>query len=467
MEFTQKQSPVQGLRQEQIMTHHQIQALEMLSTPVLELESMINEELEKNPVLDAETEEPVTPSTRDDDEDWLEGVMKLDEDSRYIRSQSYYVSPEEEDRRRHYLESLEAKKTLHENLIEQLRFLELQPAVYNCCEVVISGLDDEGYLSSHPADLAMVAGEALEAVSEAIEIIKRLEPAGVGAKNLQERLLIQLEARGRQESTAYRAVKNFLKEIANNQLPAVSRKMGISITELNEVLDEIKSLNPRLECDDVMPNDYIKEEVEVIEDNGEFVVRVINDYLPSLHISRHYKQLLSDPKTSKEVRTYVKEKIRTGVHFINSIIQRQTTIYKTVNAVVQEQQDFFTYGVKHLKPLTMSRIADIVGVHETTISRAVAGKYLRCKHGLFALRQFFSTGYTVRDGSTVSNTVVKNAISRLVENENAYAPFSDSEIAAKLKLRGLDVARRTVAKYRESLGILPSNLRRKYQAVSQ
>ncbi len=461
MNLAQKQNVVQSLRQEQIMTHQQIQALEFLSTPVLELQTMVTEEIGKNPILDADADAAKTETWKDDDE-WLEKVMKLEEDSRFIKSSYQFVNVEENEKRQHYLESIEAPKTLQSYLLEQLRFFDITDSLHSCCEVVISGLNDDGYLGSHPADLAMVCGESLGVVNEAIDMIKHLDPVGVGAKDLREFLMIQLERSEKQDSLAYIIVRDYLPEIANNHLPAIARKLKISLAELNEVLEEIKTLNPRLNVDDVKPHEYIKEEVEVFEDDGEFHVKMVNDYLPSLYINKQYKQLILDPGTPKDVRDYVKEKIRSGVHLINSIIQRQTTILKTVNAIVAEQNDFFRHGTKHLKPMTMSHIAQRVGVHETTISRAVAGKYLKCKHGLLSLRLFFSTGYQAEDGSSVSNIVVKKSIKKLIDNEDVYSPLSDSKLALLLEKKGLKVARRTVAKYRESMGVFSSNLRRKY-----
>ena len=289
-----------------------------------------------------------------------------------------------------------------------------------------------------------------------------MEPVGVGARNLQERLLLQLDRQNKNESPAYIAVRDHLEDIANNHLPLVAKKMSISMLTLQEVIQEVKSLTPRLGLDEINPHEYIKEEVSIIEEDGAFRAKMVNDNLPNLFISNRYKQLVNDINTPKDVKDYIKEKVRSGVHLINSIIQRQTTILKTVDAIASEQQEFFKFGTKYLKPMTMAHIAQLVGVHETTISRAVSGKYLRCKFGLIPLRQFFSTGYTSENGTAVSNVVVKKAIDALVKKENPFSPLSDSKIAIELKKQGLKVARRTVAKYRESMGILSSNLRRKY-----
>ncbi len=462
MDFEQRQSLTPSQRQEQVMTHHQIQALELLSQPVLELQSAINSEIEKNPVLETDFDEEPAKEQGDDDE-WLEKVLKLDEESRYIRGRvSGRVSEDEEERRQHYLDSITEEMTFQQSLVEQLKFLDIDEKLKNCCEVVISGLDDDGYLKSHPADLAMAAAAPMDLIAKAIETVQELDPAGVAAKDLRERLLLQLERKEMTDTKAYAAIRDYLDDIGGNRLPQVAKKMGISIEELKEVIEVIQTLSPRLAAEPVSPHEYIREEVDIEEEGGELKVKMNNEYLPSLRISGQYKELLKSPNTPKETRDYIKDKIRSGVFLINSVLQRQTTIRKIVSAIVEWQSEYFLKGATHMKPMTMAQIAEKAGIHETTVSRAVAGKHLRCKHGLIPMRKFFSTGYEAEDGSTVSNNVVKDIIRGMVDKEDSYSPLSDSEIAVELKRQGYNVARRTVAKYRDLLAIPPSNLRRQY-----
>lgn len=464
-EITQRQSLTQTMRQEQTMTQKQIQALELLFLPVLELQAMIDTELEKNPLLETEGEpdNAVKDSSLDDDQ-WLDNIMKLDEENRYIRSRGTTYSKDDEEKRKHYLDSITTEKSFQQQLLDQIRFLDLDPDIATCCEVVISGLDDGAYLTSHPADLAMASGQSIELVNRAIEVVKTLEPPGVGAKNLQERLLIQLERKGKKDSLAYAAVRDYLDDIANNHLPQVAKKMKITIDDVKDIIQEIQELTPHIMTDSVSPHEYINEEVfiEDDEEEGGVKVKINNEYLPNLHISNHYRKLLDDPATPKETRDYIKDKLRSGVFLINSILQRQSTIKRIVSQIVDIQKEFFTEDMNKLKPMTMSNVAAAIGVHETTVSRAVSGKYLRCKYGVFPLKHFFSTGYEGEDGEAVSKNVVKTAISKMIAAETPTAPLSDSQIADKLKDLGYKVARRTVAKYRESMDILPSNLRRQY-----
>jgi RNA polymerase sigma-54 factor len=464
MDFEQRQTLTPAQRQEQVMTHHQIQALELLSQPVLELQSVINAEIEKNPILETDFDEQPDPKELSgEDDEWLEKVLKLDEESRYIRGRSTsQVSEEEEERRQHYLDSITEEMTFQQSLVEQLKFLDIDDELLNCCEVVVSGLDDDGYLKSHPADLAMASAAPMSLVEEAIKTVQSLEPPGVAAKDLRERLMIQLERKDMAETKAYAAIRDHLDDIANNRLPQVAKKMGISLDELKDTIEIIQSLSPRLVAEPVSPHEYIREEVNIDEEAGELKIKMNNEYLPSLRISGHYKELLKDANTPKDTRDYIKDKIRAGVFLINSVLQRQTTIRKIVGAIVEWQSEYFLQGASHMRPMTMAQIAEKAGIHETTVSRAVAGKHLRCKHGLIPLRKFFSTGYEAEDGSIVSNNVVKDIIRDMVGKEDTYKPLSDSEIAADLKKQGYNVARRTVAKYRDLLAIPPSNLRRQY-----
>lgn len=464
MDLSQKQNIVQTMRQEQTMTHQQIQALELLFLPALELEAAINAEIEKNPVLEIEKSDDMADKNDSDGDEWLDKVLQLEDDKRYIRSGSHSnYSEDAEEKRQHYLDSITAEQSFQDFLLEQLNFLELDDPQREACEAVISGLDDDGYLTSHPADLAMATGQSLDLINAAVKIVQQLDPAGVAAPDLRGRLLLQLERQNRKGKPVYVAVDKYLDEIAANHLPQVAKSMRVSIDELKDIILEIQNLNPRLTNEAVSPHEYIKEEVVVDEDeDGALHVKMSNEHLPNLFISKNYRDLLNDPNTPKETRDYIKEKLHAGIFLINSIIQRQTTIRKIVNALVEYQQEYFTQGRDNLKPLTMAQIAEKVGIHETTVSRAVSGKYLRCKYGLVPIRNFFTSGYQTDDGQSVSKNVVMDVIKELIDGEDQYKPLSDSTIVEVLKEKGYNVARRTVAKYRDQMNILPSNLRRQY-----
>lgn len=442
----------------------------MLAAPVMDLQTMVSTEIEKNPVLEVERGNELAdlPSEEEEskienDQDWVDQLIRLDESTVYVSKGTPFVSPEEEKRRNHYLESIAVETSFQEDLFEQLRFMNLDEQTMQCCELVISGLDDDAYLTSHPADLAMISGESLEIIDKAVQVVQSCDPPGVAARNLKERLLIQLKSNGRETSFTYKVVSECLDDLANNRMSIVAKKFKVSMEELRDVVEEIRDLNPHLSYHQtVSPGEYVSEEVQIVDIQGELDVKMNSGNVPNLRISAFYKQLLSDPSTPQETREYIREKIRAAAFLINSLNQRQSTLERIVRAIVEAQNEFFRQGVERMKPLTMAQIAREVGIHETTVSRGVAGKYLRCRHGLMPLRNFFTTGYEDEKGNSVSNMVVKNAIRKLIDEEDSSSPLSDSQIGELLTKKGLKVARRTVAKYRESMGILPSNLRRKY-----
>jgi len=471
MAMIQEQQHIQTLRQEQSLTQQQIQALEMLAAPILDLQQIITKELEKNPVLEAESgqttdtipSEEQAPNPENENQEWIEQLLKLDDTSPYQKQYTRHVSPEEEERRRHYLESISIHETLQEKLEEQLRFLNLPANIRKICDIIIAGLDDDGYLLSHPADIAMACGESMEIIEKAIKTIQSCEPAGIGARNLKERLMLQLERQGKKETFVYFMVENYLQQIASNKILSVIKELDISMDTMRQVIEEIKSLTPHLSIDQGEdPREYIEEEVTIIEKQDEFDIILNNQSLPRLRISSYYKQLLANPNTPKEAKLYIREKIRGAAFLISSLTQRQSTLERIVRAIVEVQKNYFQNGMQDMRPLTMAQIAQLIGVHETTVSRGVAGKYLRCKHGLMPLKKFFTTGYENEAGQSISNLVVKNRIQTLIKKENSSKPLSDSQISKELSIQGLKVARRTVAKYRESMGILSSNLRRQY-----
>lgn len=471
MDIQQSSSQQADLRQEQTLTHRQIQALEMLAAPLQNLQTMIRTELERNPILeiDGETEfapllpeeQPVANPDRDESvaiEEWLAIQDACPDDDGGFNS-----SPDDQRRREHYFESIAVQSSTQEDLLAQIRFLNLDASVCECCEWIISGLNDDGYLAAHLADLAMASSLAVEKLEEALRFVQNCEPAGIAARSLQERLLLQLERRGRQDSLACRVVREHLAEVAANKLPAVARKLHVPLSDLYHALSEIRALQPHLaQGGPPSAMEYVEEEAVVVEKGGRLDVVVPHERLPSLRISEAYREMLENPETPPETRDFIRKKIGAAINFINNISQRQSTLQRIIACVVDLQADFFLHGPAHIKPLIMAQVAQRLGVHETTVSRAVNGKFLRCRQGLYPLRHFFTTALVDEEGHEVSNAVIKDAIRELIVDEDSAAPLSDSDIAGLLKKRNLRVARRTVAKYREALNVPPSYLRRQF-----
>lgn len=459
-------------RQEQSLTQQQIQAVEMLAAPLMELHAYVTAELQANPLLEADfpdqgitadAEEQPAPVDQNDDE-WISRLVELGGPLYRGAGEAHGTSAEEEERRQHVINSIAAQTTLEEVLLAQIRFLALEPRLFACCELIVTALSEDGYLTMHPADLAMVLNLPLEDVREAIRIVQSCDPAGVAVADLRERLLLQLERRGERDTLAYRLVSERLEDLGANRVPTMARSLGVSVEAIRDAMHLIQDLRPRLDHEaDADDTVEVQPEIEIVEErNGNLEVRMHDLGIPRLRISSQYRSLLTDPGATEETKAYVKDKIRSAAFLINCIAQRQSTLERIARAIVAAQEDFFRAGLECMRPLTMAEVADAIGVHETTVSRGVSGKYLTCKHGTMPLRRFFSNGYSDDQGNSISNLVVKNTVRDLISSEDRRRPLSDGQISTLLHRKGLRVARRTVAKYRETMGLMPAKLRRQY-----
>jgi RNA polymerase sigma-54 factor len=275
--------------------------------------------------------------------------------------------------------------------------------------------------------------------------------------------MLQLERNERRDSLEYRIVRDFMEALGKRRVPEIARGTGQTVEQVQEALGRIARLEPRPGRAYLPDNDqYVLPEVFVQRSGDEFVVTTNNEQIPHLRISNVYKDLMSQSGNSAEVKNYIREKIRAGKFLIKSLHQRQQTITNIAREIVTRQRDFMEKGVAFLKPLTMVQVAEVVGVHETTVSRAVSGKYMETPQGVFEMKYFFTAGLQTASGDGVSNTSVKDMIAEIFKGEDASKPLSDQEVVKMLKEKGIVIARRTVAKYRTELNILPSNLRKVY-----
>jgi RNA polymerase sigma-54 factor len=285
----------------------------------------------------------------------------------------------------------------------------------------------------------------------------------VGAGNLRECLLLQLERADRRESLEYRIISDFMEELGRRRIPEIARGTGQSIDEVQAALARIARLEPRPGRAFLPDNDhYVLPEVFVQKSGDDFVVTTNDEHIPHLRISNTYKDLMSQGGNSSEVKNYIRDKIRAGKFLIKSLHQRQQTILNIAREIVKRQRGFLENGIAHLKPMTMAQVAGVVGVHETTVSRAVSGKYMQTPQGVFEMKFFFTAGLHSASGADVSNASVKDMIAEMFKNENQAKPLADQEVVTMLGAKGITIARRTVAKYRDELHILPSNLRKVY-----
>jgi len=476
----------QQLKQEQILAPQQIQSLEILLAPLLELQIKISQELAENPILEQEKPaaedlagDVLTDTTAASQEASEQEKTKASEDEelaelvRLADSWHEYLPPkhsrpafntEDEEKRQHFFDSLTEEPSLQELLMEQLRLSDLAPRERELTELIVGSIDDSGYLRSHLADLAIAANTDLDELKIALSIVQNFDPAGIGARDLQECLLLQLQRQGREKSPAAKLLRNHMDDIANNRLPKIAKRMGISIDKLHDLLVEIRSLNP-YPGSSLSPNNpiFVIPEVSVKERQGEFVVIAHDEHLPKLRISQFYRKLLENPDTPDETKNYIKQKLTGGKMLIKSITQRQSTIKQIAEVIVDSQYDFLKQGIEHLHPMTMQQVADKLGIHETTVSRAIANKYLKTPFGLFEFKYFFTTGYQSQDGEELSSKSVMEKIRDIIAREDPAKPLSDQKLTEILREQGLPVARRTVAKYREEMDIPSSHLRREYQ----
>jgi RNA polymerase sigma-54 factor len=301
-----------------------------------------------------------------------------------------------------------------------------------------------------------------EAVEQALSLVQSLDPPGVAARTLTESLRIQLRVLGLENSPADVMVRDHMKQLQSHQYPEISRQMGLSADEVAHHLEIIQGLSPRPgNRYSARRSDYILPDVFVVKEGDEYKIVLNDDGLPKLRISPTYRRMLDQKEPgSEETRAYVKDKLRSALWLLKSVDQRQRTIYKVAESIVRHQRAFLDHGVSHLRPLVLRDVASDIGMHESTVSRVVANKYMHTPRGVYEMRFFFHSGITSSMGEAVSSVTIKERIRKMIDEEDPSRPLSDSKIAEVLEAEGLPLARRTVAKYREELRIPPSNLRK-------
>ena len=466
----------QSLALQQILAPQLQQSLLILQTPLLELRNLVQQEMETNPVLEELPDESIDdpngaePSADNNFKEEFEKLASLDEEWRDYMAQSasyssegFRGSQEAQDKRQFFFDSIAVQETLQQNLVSQLNQTALNAGDRKTAELIIGNIDDNGFLQSTPEEMALSSGVPKEDFEKMLALIQGFYPPGVGARDLRECLLIQLQREGRESGIEYKIVSEHMEDLGKRRFPEIARRMGISVEEVQEAANNIARLNPRPgQVFAAAPQNYVLPDVTVEKVDGDYQIILNNEQIPHLRISNTYKDIIAQDNNGNEVKDYIRDKIRSGKFLIRSIHQRQQTISNIAHQIVSRQRDFFEHGPSHLKPMTMGEIADVVGVHETTVSRAVSGKYMATPQGIFEMKYFFTPGYQTSTGESMSNTSVKEAILDLVKHEDGNAPLSDQEIVEILSQRGIPIARRTVAKYRTELNILPSHMRRKY-----
>ena len=467
-----------SLRPALIMTPRLQQALKLLQVPTLELQQILKQEIMQNPLLEevddltdnedlAQENSPEEAANQEADDpgkedpiDWSEYMQEGSFDRAYIPQSEHSVE---------FLEKIPVTRTtLAENLLEQLHYLNLQAGQMTIAEFLVGSLDDNGWLATPLEDVVQITGRPLEECEKVLLVIQALEPAGLGARNLRECLLIQLEARSEKDSLPWKIIHLHFDHLVNRRFPEIARQLKCTVEEVQAAADVIATLNPKpgLQVSSEDPK-YVVPDLIVERVDEEYVVLLNDRHLPRLRISSAYEGVLREMKKvdgkagENKTREYIKGKLNSARWLIQTIEQRRRTMIKVMNCIIREQREFFDKGIAFLRPLTLQQVARQIDMHESTVSRVCSGKYVQTPRGVFELKFFFSSGLGTEDGEDVSARTAKNTIKNLIDEEDKREPLSDQRIAELLHQQGLRIARRTVAKYREQLSVLPARFRRR------
>ncbi|MBR6014836.1 MAG: RNA polymerase factor sigma-54 [Firmicutes bacterium] len=460
------------------MTPELVQAIGLLQLNTQDLSTYIQEQLLVNPVLETATESEGgagagpgigagSEAATGNESEWsdrVERIIDLAHGSTYDTAEQSYMS--EEDDAPHRFESYAiAGTTLKESLMQQLSMSALSAHDMRVAQYIIESLDDRGYLKTDTARIAQGFGISLDHVEEILGIVQNFEPAGVAARDLAECLIIQLKALGKYNDNYEKLIKDHIEDVAANRLPAIAKDLGITLKEVQRMSDCIKSLEPkpgrqfagRDETRYIVPDLFL----EIVD--GELSVTLNETHIPQLKISSYYESLLRKSKNDEELAKYLQGKMDSAIWLIRSLQQRNNTVVSVASAIVNHQQGFFLRGEEYMKPLTLKRIAEETGVHESTVSRTVNGKYLQTGSGIYELKSFFKSGLPkAGDDESVASDIVRKRIRDIIAGEDTASPHSDQYISEELNREGIAISRRTVAKYRDELGILSSSKRRRY-----
>jgi len=466
-----KQSPQQvllsTLLQLPILSLEQKIMLELEQNPLLEEDLEMEEELEQEMEEELKLEELELKKESDDDEEYEEEYNEdreeIDWDTILNDENNYEIKPPKDESAQTYERPEVSQTTLPEHLLSQLHMTELSEKEIMIGEYIIWNINEVGYLTFPLDIIATNLDVTIEEVEKVLKIIQKFDPPGIAARDLQECLLIQLLESLEPNELAITIVRDHFDDFKNKRFEKIAKKMAISIEEFKAVLNIITKLNPKPgEGYHTIYDTSITPDVIVQKEDDEFKV-ILNDWtIPHLRINNSYKKLLLDKKnTPKKTKEFIKNRLESARWLINSIHQRRITILKVVEAIIRRQREFFDRGSMYLKPMILKDIADEIGMDISTVSRVTNGKYVQTDYGVYELKHFFSEKIKRDDGEDVSNKEIKNRIREIIEKEDSKKPYNDQKIVESLQKEGFNIARRTVAKYREQMMIPVSRLRRK------
>jgi len=467
--------------QKQILTPGLVQMVSVLALNRLELREMINQEMVANPVLEELSDDGVVSENYSDEAFIKAETEKVPETepanpfdefdiasffNQYLDSGAGGNEHRESEQieRPSFEKFLSSPQGLSEHLTWQLSVTICSETVREIADSIIGNLDEDGYLTASLEELAQNGRYSMEDVEEALAVVQEFDPLGVAARDLRECLLTQLRTLDPQNALAQQVVSDHLKQLQSNQLKEIARTLNRPVELVKRAVDVIKKLDPRPGLR------YNKTETRLVEPDvyfrkvdDEWQVFMNEDDLPQLRLSPVYRRLLARDAADREVRNYVKERFSAAIQLLKNIEQRKHTILRVCQAIIRRQREFLDYGADHLKPMMIKEVAEEVGVHPSTVSRAVANKYAHTPQGVLELRAFFSESVNGPEGSNMSLLTLKRLVKKMIEEEDSTHPLTDDQIAKKLDEAGIHVTRRTVAKYREDLRI-PSTHQRRVKA---
>ncbi len=467
--------------QKQILTPGLVQMVSVLALNRLELREMINQEIMANPVLEELSEETTTAENYTDeaflkketenvpDEPAANPFDEFDFGSfftQYLDTGAERVasSEHEEIEKPSFEKFLSSASSLADHLEWQLSVSICSETVREIAEEIIGNLDENGYLTATLDEIAQGGNYSMEDVEEALAMVQEFDPPGVAARDLQECLLMQIKVLDPQNTLAQQIIKDHLKYLQNNQLKEVARESNRPIELVKRAVDVIKRLDPKpgLRYNKTEPR-LVEPDVQFRKVDGEWQVFMNDDDVPQLRLNPTYRRLLARDAADRDVRNYVKERFTAAIQLMKNIEQRKHTILRVCQSILRRQADYLDYGPDHLRPMMIKEVAEEVGVHPSTVSRAVANKYVHTPQGVLELRSFFSESVNGPQGSEMSLLSLKRRVKQMIDEEDAAHPLTDEQITKRLSDEGIQVTRRTVAKYREDMRI-PSTHRRRVKA---
>lgn len=455
-----------GLQLEQtqklIMTPELRQSIEILQLPSFELNNLIAQELEKNPVIELTTEIMEEHSKVDEGK----GKEEIDweqyfEDNQFSFPKDQTYSNEYDYNQENYIKD---SSTLKEYLLFQMNTSSIQNKQKKIGEYIIECIDNNGYLTMSLEEISSILNKKKEDTASVLELIQSFDPPGIAARNIKECLTIQLNQSKFWNENIERIINIYLEDLADNNFKLIAEDLNLSFEKIQEIKDLIRTLEPKPgrlfpSNDDIR---YIVPDASIEKIEDKYIIIINDSAAPRLQISNFYKNMLKQEKKTSLTSKYLSEKLESAVWLIKSIEQRRDTLYNVISAILDIQKDFFDKGIAAMKPLTLRQIAEKLDIHESTVSRATNGKYVQTPIGLYELKYFFSSGIENQDGEKISSKGIKNVIKEIISRENVQKPISDQDMVEILKKKDISISRRTIAKYRNEMGILSSSKRKRY-----